>query len=53
MRKGYWDCPVNAVQTAGNRDISSKRWVVERTIVKLKQWFALGSVQLKDGRRCM
>lgn len=47
MHKGYRNRPMNAVQSAQNREISRKRWVVERTFGSLKRWFGSGSTQLK------
>ena len=47
MHKGYRNRPMTAVQAAQNREISRKRWVVERTFGSLKRWFDSGSTQLK------
>ncbi|MXW14927.1 MAG: IS5 family transposase [Rhodothermaceae bacterium] len=47
MHKGYRNRPMNADQLAENREISRKRWVVERTFGSLKRWFGSGSTQLK------
>ena len=45
MHKGYRNRPMTAVQAAENREISRKRWVVERTFGRLKRWFCSGSTQ--------
>ena len=47
MHKGYRNRPMTAVEAAQNREISRKRWVVERTFGSLKRWFDSGSTQLK------
>ena len=47
MHKGYRNRPMTAAQSAENREISRKRWVVERTFGSLKRWFGSGSTQLK------
>ncbi len=47
MHKGSRNRPVNAVHSAENREISRKRWAVERTFRCLKRCFGSGSMQLK------
>ena len=47
MHKGYRNRPMNAGQSAENREISRKSWVVERTSGSLKRWFDSGNTRLK------
>ena len=47
MHMGYRNRPMNAAQSAENREISRKRWVVERTFGSLKRWFGSGSTQIE------
>ena len=53
IHKGYRNCPINAVQSAENREVSRKRSVVERTFGNLKRWFGSGSTQLKGLRKVL
>ena len=51
MHKRDRNRPKTADQRAENRELSSKRWVVERTFGSLKRWFGSGSTQLKGRQK--
>lgn len=47
MHKEYRNRPMSAGDSAENREISSKRWAMQRIFRSLKRWFGSGSTQLK------